>query len=61
LATRRAPAKGFRLRHRLPPSPGFLGARRVAPGSCPPGAPTDPGVRDSRTRLFEKRVRYATR
>ena len=28
---------------------------RVAPGSCPPGAPTDPDVRDSRIRLLDLR------
>jgi hypothetical protein len=32
---------------------------RVAPGGCPPGAPTDPDVRDYRIRLFVTRVRYA--
>jgi hypothetical protein len=31
---------------------------RVAPGGVPPGAPTDPDVRDSRIRLFVTRLRY---
>ena len=34
---------------------------RVAPGSCPPGAPTDPDVRVSRIRLFEGWICYAGR
>ena len=32
--------------------------RRVAPGDCSPGAPTDPDVRISRIRLLETRFRY---
>ena len=32
---------------------------RVALGGCPPRAPTDPDVRNSRIRLFEAEVRYA--
>jgi hypothetical protein len=31
---------------------------RVAPGDCSPGAPTDPGVPNSGTRLLEVRIRY---
>ena len=34
---------------------------RVAPGGCPPGAPTDPDVRVSRIRLFEGWICYAGR
>lgn len=34
------------------------GACRVAPGSYPPGAPTDPAVRDYRSRLVEMKVHY---
>ena len=34
---------------------------RVAPGGCPPGAPTDPDVRNSRIRLLGARVRYVAR
>lgn len=30
---------------------------RVAPGGSPPGAPTDPDVRNSRIRLFGLRIR----
>jgi hypothetical protein len=33
--------------------------RRVAPGGLPPGAPTDPDVRNSRIRFVRSRVRYA--
>jgi hypothetical protein len=33
--------------------------RRVAPGGHPPGAPTDPDVRDYRIRLFGARTCYA--
>ncbi len=33
---------------------------RVAPGSCPPGAPTDPDVRNSRIRLLGSARRCAT-
>jgi hypothetical protein len=33
----------------------------VAPGGFPPGAPTDPDVRDYRIRLFDLRVRYVPR
>jgi hypothetical protein len=40
--------------------PDLLGGR-VAPGRCLPGAPTDPDVQISRIRLFETRLRYATR
>jgi len=36
---------------------GGIRAARVAPGSCLPGAPTDPDVRNYRIRLFESRVR----
>ena len=31
---------------------------RVAEGGCPPPAPTDPDVRDSRIRLLVTRLRY---
>jgi len=37
----------------------FVG--RVALGSCPPRAPTDPDVRNYRIRLFEQRLRYELR
>ena len=37
------------------------GKSRVAPGSRPLGAPTDPDVRDSRIRLFSSRVRSTSR
>jgi len=37
-----------------------VGHGRVAPGSRPPGAPTDPDVRDSRIRLLGLRVRHGT-
>jgi hypothetical protein len=40
---------------RLRPAPA---PRRVGPGGCPPGPPTDPDVRDSRIRLVEAKVRY---
>ena len=33
---------------------------RVAPGGCPPGAPTDPAVRDYRSRLLGSWIRYRT-
>jgi hypothetical protein len=39
----------------------FREGGRVAPGRCLPGAPTDPDVQISRIRLFETRLRYATR
>ncbi len=32
-------------------------ARRVDPGGCPPGSPTDPDVRNSRIRLLESSLR----
>ena len=32
---------------------------RVAAGGCPPAAPTDPDVQNSRIRLFGTRIRYA--
>jgi hypothetical protein len=35
-----------------------MGRGRVAPGGFPPGAPTDPDVRDSRIRLLASRLRY---
>ena len=34
--------------------------RRVAPGRCLPGAPTDPDVQNYRIRLFKKQVCYAS-
>jgi hypothetical protein len=34
---------------------------RVALGSCPPRAPTDPDVRNYRIRLLEQRLRYELR
>ena len=37
-----------------------LRARRVAPGSCLPGAPTDPDVRHSRIRLVWSGIRCET-
>ena len=37
-----------------------LGHGRVATGSCPPAAPTDPDVRHSRIRLLELRNRCTT-
>ena len=37
----------------------FVG--RVALGSCPPRAPTDPDVRNYRIRLLEQRLRYELR
>jgi len=46
--------------HLFPLSQASPGARRVAPGSRPPGAPTDPDVRDSRIRLFRSWVRCTT-
>src|SRR5947207_6122917 len=58
------PAEGWRL-HRCGGIRRSSDARRlrpgrVAPGSRPPGAPTDPDVRDSRIRLFRSRVRCTT-
>src|SRR6266403_1072073 len=32
---------------------------RVAAEGCPPAAPTDPDVQNSRIRLFRTRIRYA--
>ena len=45
-----------------PDSPSKEGrsVRRVAPGDCSPGAPTDPDVRNSRIRLIRARSRYVT-
>jgi hypothetical protein len=34
---------------------------RVALGSCPPRAPSDPDVRNYRIRLLEQRLRYELR
>ncbi len=34
---------------------------RVALGSCPPKAPTDPDVRNYRIRLLEQQLRYELR
>jgi hypothetical protein len=45
---------------RYDPKWGGAGKSRVAPGSRPPGAPTDPHVRDSRIRLFRSWVRCTT-
>lgn len=45
----------------IPLSQAWPGARRVDPGSCPPGSPTDPDVRDSRIRLFRRQIRYGLR
>jgi hypothetical protein len=47
LTTRRVPSKGFTMY----PTSILLSqvqrsANRVAPGGCPPGAPTDPNVRN---------------
>jgi hypothetical protein len=36
-----------------------LSVARVAAGGCPPAAPTDPDVQNSRIRLFGTRIRYA--
>ncbi len=36
-----------------------LSFARVAAGGCPPAAPTDPDVQNSRIRLFGTRIRYA--
>ena len=36
-----------------------LSLARVAAGGCPPAAPTDPDVQNSRIRLFGTRIRYA--
>ncbi len=49
---------GAALRARLPPVPRRSFAR-VAAGGCPPAAPTDPDVQNSRIRLFGTRIRYA--
>ncbi len=38
---------------------GQLSFARVAAGGCPPAAPTDPDVQNSRIRLFGTRIRYA--
>jgi len=37
----------------------MLSFARVAAGGCPPAAPTDPDVQNSRIRLFGTRIRYA--
>ena len=40
---------------------GWTGQKdRVAPGGFPPGAPTDPNVRNSRIRFLKLSIRYAT-
>jgi len=43
-----------------PPGHAHAGHTRVDPGRCLPGPPTDPDVHDSRIRLFETWVRYAS-
>ncbi len=51
-------AKPEELREVLPDLPIEETPGRVARGSCPPRAPSDPDVRDSRIRLLGAEVRY---
>lgn len=58
----RVPQQGFcpMSRHVAPPCPSLVAqlSYRVAPGGCPPGAPTDPSMRNSRTGLLRRWLRY---